>query len=123
MPIFADESSPEDSGTAGDVEVDWEVVCPDTVLVELIRSLPAVPDAMVGAVLVREDALRMPLGVMRTALMVFAVLVGVDAIWVPLGLVLTALMVFAVLVGAYALGMPPGVVLAAPRAAVSGLQY
>ena len=41
----------------------------------------------------------------------------------PLGLVLTALMVFAVLVGAYALGMPPGVVLAAPRAAVSGLQY
>lgn len=90
MPIFADESSPEDGGTAGDAEVDWEGACPKTVLVELARSLLVVPDAMVCAVLVGVEALRMALGVVLTALMVFAVLVGVDALRVPLGTVLFA---------------------------------
>ena len=55
---------------------------------ELARSLLVVPDAMVCAVLVGVDALRMPLGIVLTALMVFAVLVGVDTLRVPLGIAL-----------------------------------
>ena len=114
MPIFADESSPEDGGTASDAEVDWEGACPKTVLVELARSLLVVPDAMVCAVLVRVDALRMLLGVVLTAPMVFAVLVGVETLRVPTAVPLTVSMRDALMV-------PLGVALFVEMSAASGL--
>ena len=59
---------------------------------------------MVVAVLVGVDALRVPLRVEMTALIVSVVLVGVDALGVPLGVELTVLIVAV---------MPLGVVLTA----------
>ena len=100
MPTFADGSSPEASGTVGDVEADWEVVCPGTVLVELTGPPLVATGGMVVAVLVGVDALRVSLRV---------VLVGVDALRVPLRVELTALIVSVVLVGVNALGVPLGV--------------
>ena len=110
MPIFADGLSPEACGTAADVEIDREVVGPGTGLVELTGPPLVAPGGIVVAVLVGVAALRVPLGVELTALIISVVLVGVDALGVPLGVELTILIVAV---------MP--LVSAARIAAVSGL--